>query len=365
MRANALGKIFKIEKQLGRGDLFEVIAAFPQNRTEKYIFQHEDCDGLGALLRLSRKWNSKELHLPAFKMNLKRSALWGGVRGLLGDLQPRKTLWKNLEKQAPYTPQHLARRVFDKSSSTAIFAAASEHKVNLNTLLLWIINHVVCEQLLLAQQHQCHWLLPVNTRRSEERQCDSNRTSSIGLHFDRCASLQDLFANYKKSLNPWHALGNERLTEFLARLSEKNLLALARLRGSKNSWIGSFSNLGRWDFPENLNDAGWPTHISIAPPAGTPCFPIGVGIITWQGHMSISLRLHAALCQENSNQPEAILDAAKQFLEDFVKLPLAMVDSSVLDEKNDDTKIQNQNEKILFSEHNSLCKVLSGASHSH
>ena len=328
MTANALGKIFKVEKQLGRGDQFEIFAAFSKKATEEHIFHHEECDGLGALLRLSRKWQETEMPLPGLKLKLKKETLWPGLTGLFKDLKPHKTLWKELQTGAEYTPQFLARRVVSKSSTATLLATAAQKKMNLNTLLLWCINQVVCEQLLQEQQQLCHWLLPVNTRRSRFLQCDTNHTSSIGLHFEKSLSIQELFENYKKTVNPWQALGNEKLTELLGHLSEKNLLALARLRGSKNSWIGSFSNLGRWDFPEKKHAEDWPIHISIAPPAGTPCFPVGVGVITWQGHLSISLRLHAGLCTSNIDMPDLILNAMMKTLEDVVQAPLSLIDSS-------------------------------------
>ncbi|MBM3383271.1 MAG: hypothetical protein FJY29_12675 [Betaproteobacteria bacterium] len=363
MSRNALGKIFKVEKQLGRGDLFEVISVFPGGREETRIFQHEDCDGLGALHRLSLEWNAHPLELPSFGLSPRMSTLPRGISGIIRDLQPHQTRWKQIDLKANYTPRLLARRVLSKHATVAVVAAASKHNVNLNTLLLWCFNKSVCEELLATEQQHCHWLLPVNMRRAKDSSCSSNQTSSIGLHFDRKTTLSELFRTYKESVNPWQALGNEKLTELLASLSEKQLLALARLRGEKNSWLGSFSNLGRWDFPSLQENPLWPTHISIAPPAGTPCFPIGIGIITWQGHMSLSIRLHAALCGSNLQLQESVLDSAMHLLESYTKTQLQVIATSCCNKSNQD-KIQEHKNSFLLREQNTLCNADNCASHS-
>jgi hypothetical protein len=363
MRGNALGKIFKVEKQLGRGDVFEVISTFPDGQVQIHTFHHEDCDGLGALLKLSREWNPTPLELPAFKMPLSKGSVWGGLSGLWTDLKPHQTRWKSIKMAASYTPEHLARRVLSQNATEAIVACASKQGVNLNALLLWVVNKVVAEVLLHPEQEHCHWLLPVNTRAQGNTQSTANHTSSIGLHFERSTSLVEVFEIYKRALNPWHALGQEKLTEFLAALSEKHLLALARLRGEKNSWIGSFSNLGRWEFPDRRDESCWPSHISIAPPAGTPCFPVGVGIITWQGRMSISLRLHAALCQSSVQMPDMILDGVISTLEKISGLPLNNI-AREIPKKETISQFEINQDTILSQEHNALCNTDNCASHS-
>jgi hypothetical protein len=120
---------------------------------------------------------------------------------------------------------------------------------------------------------------------------------------------------YTSKLNPIHAFANEILTEMLALLGEEKLLKLAQSRGGSNSWTGIFTNLGQWNFPNLPQMHRWPEAVSITPPGGTPVLPIGAGIMTWRGHLSVSIRLHPALSAHEPRLPEALLDGVKNSLE--------------------------------------------------
>ncbi|MEY4064549.1 MAG: hypothetical protein RIR26_757 [Pseudomonadota bacterium] len=311
MKRDSLGLIFKVEKQLGRGDIFEVIADFADGSQQKIQFHHEHYDGLGALLECSKIWTGEPLQLPLFNLKSKDpfAQMASSVRGFWDDLKPRTTAWNSIQPQTTYSPEHLARHVFTPAETQNIIAAARGQNVSLSVFLLWHVNATVSAHLLSPEQRECHWLLPVNMRRRHsETSCSANRTSSVGLHFKRTDSLQSLSQVYQNSLNPWHARANETLAHAAALLGEKALLSLARARGERNAWIGSFTNLGNWNFPALPAGAHWPVSISIAPPAGTPCFPVGVGMVTWQGRLAVSLRLHAALCTQDAALPEKLLN---------------------------------------------------------
>jgi hypothetical protein len=310
MKRDSLGLIFKVEKKLGRGDIFEIIADFPDGSQQVTRFHHENHDGLGALLECSKQWSGAALHLPQFNLKVKNSGaqLPAALHGFWEDLKPRTTIWKSIQPQTAYSPAHLARCVFSKTETQKVVAFAREQKVSVPVFLLWHMNAVVSTYLLNPEQMDCHWLLPVNMRRGHhETGCTINRTSSVGLHFQRTDSMQNLSDIYQNSLNPWHARANETLAHAAALLGEKTLLKLARARGVRNTWIGSFTNLGIWNFPQLPASAHWPESISVAPPAGTPCFPVGVGMVTWQGRLALSLRLHAALCTQEPTLPEKLL----------------------------------------------------------
>ena len=55
MTKDALGAIFRAEKRLGRGDLFELISHFQDGSHTATVYQHEFYDGMGALLKESQK----------------------------------------------------------------------------------------------------------------------------------------------------------------------------------------------------------------------------------------------------------------------------------------------------------------------
>jgi hypothetical protein len=337
MKKDALGAIFRVEKRLGRGDIFELVSHFADGGTHIESFQHEFNDGLGALAQQSEKWQGPSLQLPLFQIKTPTTAaqILAGLRGLKEDMTPSQTRWKNLDAAAPYSPAHLAWRVFSQNSTSILLNTSKQLNISLNTLLLSVVNKVVVQNLLHERQHDCRWLIPVNMRRNEsDRLLRSNCTSSIGLRFDRDASPRAIDEQYRRSLNKWRAIATHALAQASCQLGEERLLKLAQLRGQKNSWIGSFSNLGVWKFEEQNSNPHWPIALSIAPPAGTPCFPVGVGIITWQRRLSMSLRLHSALINGIPHLPEVLLAE--------IQKQLMIIAGQSLDVERSSEKLANQ-----------------------
>ncbi|NBO39341.1 hypothetical protein EBU99_12245 [bacterium] len=312
MKHDSLGLIFKVEKRLGRGDIFEINSYFADGTYEQRKFHHESFDGMGALLEISEQWSGDEFRIPSFNLHspVSFSSIRAGILGLIEDLRPSQTQWKQFQANATYTPEHVGWRIFSQPSSQLLREHARKNKVSLTVFLLWLVNTVAAEHLLAESQQLCRWLLPVNMRKSTlECLSKQNHTSSVGLQFSRSDTLAELERTYRHSLNKWRALATQSIAELSAGLGENNLYRLARLRGERNSWMGSFSNLGVWNFANARHNDHWPIAIAIAPPAGTPCFPIGIGVITWQGHLSLSLRVHAALVGQNHQLPETLLSS--------------------------------------------------------
>jgi hypothetical protein len=322
MNSDSLGKIFRVEKRLGRGDIFEVISHFPDGTHTASEYHHEYYDGMGAILNESEQWSGSRLTLPRFNLKtaVEPSYLLSGLAGLKDDLTPSKTRWKSLSPSEAYTPRHLAWRYFSAHDTQELLFAARSEKISMNTLLLAAASRIIAQELLSPDEDQLRWLIPVNMRRnSGDLLSKRNHTSSVGMRFSKTATMNEIDRIYRQALNGWRALSGDSLARIVASLGEDTLYRLAKHRGGRNFWIGSFSNLGVWNFPEAADAPHWPRAVSIAPPAGTPCFPVGIGIMTWQGRLSFSLRLHAALIQpENTGLQERILDK----IIDFLSVPL-------------------------------------------
>ncbi|MEN9810533.1 MAG: hypothetical protein RLZZ488_2100 [Pseudomonadota bacterium] len=335
MKKDALGVIFRVEKRLGRGDLFEIISHFSSGKSETTVFQHEYTDGFGALLKESEKWSGAQITLPPFKLatRFSPSSIASALKGLKEDFSAAQTRWKSLDVNAPYTPDHLAWRVFSRSATEQLLTTSRRLGISVNTLILTAVNQAVAEHLLHESQRECRWLLPVNMRRKpNELRSMANHTSSVGVTLHRDDSAEQIEANYRRSINKWHALSAETLAQSITKLGEERLYHLAQKRGSTNFRIGSFSNLGIWNFPTAGVDDRWPMAITITPPAGTPCFPVGVGIITWQGHLSLSLRLHAGLINQDPHLSEFLLGEFTRRLTRMVDCPLETLRSSAAPE---------------------------------
>ena len=331
MKRDSLGLFFRIEKKLGRGDLFEIISHFASGEKKLKIYQHEFNDGLGALLLESKEWHISKFKLPSFQLKtpFKISIIYDGLKGFKEDLTPSQTYWKSFDCRAPYTNRHLAWRVFSPESTAALRDFARTRCISINSLMLASTNSVITDQLMSSEQTDCRWLIPVNMRRTQsERECPQNHTSSVGLRFNRGASLTEIDQLYRKAINKWRALAAESLASLAGMLGEKFLFQLAKQRGKRNSWIGSFTNLGVWSFPDAQQNNNLPEAISVAPPAGTPCFPVGVGIVTWQNHLTLSLRLHPSLVSNRFELPEEVVNAICVQLSEMLKTELNLKWSS-------------------------------------
>lgn len=339
MKPDALGLIFKVEKRLGRGDIFEIISHFPNGSRKTSFFHHEFHDGMGALLCESKHWSGATLSPPLFKLNsaLSFKEVIEGLRGLKEDMTPTLTRWKRLDTQAPYSPRHLAWRILSPSATQMLLKSSRARGISLNTLLLWAAQTTI-ENLLLSQdQTECRWLIPVNMRRTPAEQfATHNCTSSIGLRCPRGSSPDDIESAYRRALNRWRALGAHALAHAAANLGEQQLFRLAQRRARVNGWIGSFTNLGAWTFPDVHKEDHWPRALSITPPAGTPCFPVGIGIITWQGHLSISVRLHPGLCVDDEYLHETVISGIHRTLSEMVSSDMGWALSSNVRTKADD-----------------------------
>jgi NRPS condensation-like uncharacterized protein len=301
MSKDALGKIFKVEKMLGRGDNIDFIFHYKNKSDVIKSSHHADYDGLGALY--SGLAEEHQYFLPLPKRSLRIKGFWdmlAGLYGMLSDFTPSIVKWKKIEVNAKYDPRFRSWRVLSQPSTKALVGHLKSRNLSLNVYLLFLLNRVLQEKLIDSDETLFRWLFPVNMRETDADQADtSNHTSSIGLAIYKGDEVAEVQRMYERSVLGSRALATHFLAKVLASLPEKLLLKLAMLRGKKNMWVGTFSNVGRWDVEEFIVSKGLPEAISISPPAGTPCFPVGVGVITWGGQLSICMRLHPSIVFED------------------------------------------------------------------
>lgn len=301
MSKDALGKIFKVEKILGRGDNIDFIFHYKNKPDVIKSSHHADHDGLGALYNGIAEEHQYFLPLPKRSLRIKGFLdMFTGLYGMLSDFSPSIVKWKKIEVNAKYDPRFRAWRVLSQSTTKELVSHLKSRNISLNVYLLFLLNRVLQEKLIDADEMLFRWLFPVNMRETDADRTDtSNHTSSIGLVIHKSDEIADVQRMYERSVLGSRALATHFLAKVLASLPEKLLLKLAILRGKKNMWVGTFSNIGRWDVEEFIVSKGLPEAISISPPAGTPCFPVGVGVITWAGQLSICMRLHPSIVFED------------------------------------------------------------------
>lgn len=75
--------------------------------------------------------------------------------------------------------------------------------------------------------------------------------------------------------------------------------------------FGTFTNLGIWQLP-NIDPKDMNTdeaYICAAP--GSSKYPISVGVITWNGNLSISFKIHPSVCSDREF-PRAFIESFKK-----------------------------------------------------
>jgi len=335
MKRDALGRIFKIEKVLGRSDLFTINFHYGERSDVIKSFHHEQKDGLGALRNTLWELHQYRLVLPLFQVKSGGFLRYmSGLFAMLGDFSPSIIKWKKFEKNWVSHPGARSFRVLNQESTLRLIARLKERQMPFNPWLLFLINQIIADSLADRNESKFRWLFPVNVRSNQEEQTlESNFTSSVGLTIHKGDGIEAFKDHYLNSLIASRVKASHLLAKLVASLPERWLLKLAIARGQKNMWVGTFSNLGRWNFPEIGSESSFPSAISLAPPAGTPCFPIGIGVITWRNQLSFCLRLHPSLVL-NAHLHEDILDQVVASMSHDLEFSLHLSQSSRKDAKS-------------------------------
>ena len=316
-----IGMLYKADKRLGRTDTITLLAFYNQVNPVEHHFSHEFTDGFGALSKLLLAAGVSD-----FKTPTRAQEQWGlhqvanGVKKFVNDLKPSHAQFR----ASVYAPSSAAVAagdvplkneaffVLDKNSSQLFFEKIKRERMNVTSTVLHFCHVVVRDVLISADAGSNNaaekWLLPLNMRDASEVTCMQNRSTGIGIDLSGCESLAHTQTKYASSLN----LIAARLTYWASHIGcvvgEENVYRLAKLRGSRNSWMGTFSNLGRFDFTHLANkpESLIPSALALLPPAGSPCFPIGFGLMTWNGCLSLGMRVHPSLSAEVVNSQDML-----------------------------------------------------------
>ena len=298
-----IGMLYKVDKRLGRTDTITFVSFLNEAKPRKHHFSHEQTDGMGALVKLMHQSRVSSFKAPSRRdARLKLSSMSRGVQKFARDLKPTQTMFKKETQRsasapAPKPQENEAYFILDKHSSQLLFDRLKSEKLNVTATLLHFCHEFIRDHFMISGNAPQKWLLPLNMRTSFEHSCVQNRSTGIGIDLSGSESLEETTQRYFASLNPIAA----KLTYWASKIGcvvgEEVLFRLAKLRGSKNNWIGTFSSLGRFDFSsqDSQERLAIPEALVFWPPAGSPCFPIGFGLVNWNGCLSLGLRVHPSL----------------------------------------------------------------------
>ncbi|RZA07220.1 MAG: hypothetical protein EOP11_08330 [Proteobacteria bacterium] len=194
--------------------------------------------------------------------------------------------WRFANPRAEVRPKDFEWKVFSREETARIHGLAKAERVSVNAWIMARLNKVILPALLEGPA-EGRWLFPVNMRGPVwlgEGQLEGlgNQSSGIPLRVKPDSTAAEIHDQIKRSLEAglhwatWWMLHVGKL------VGVRGMRHFSKSSEAKSFWLGSFTNVGIWDCAEASPDEAW----LVAPP-GSRNYPIGVGIVTWNGRMSI------------------------------------------------------------------------------
>lgn len=205
-----------------------------------------------------------------------------------------KYLWNFYERaRGRLNPSdHLLIR-FDDIATSKLVKLAKAQRVSVTSYLIDHINKVAKELLVKnPTQHTSNWLLPVNFRGHDGRDFDMrNRTTSLCLNLKAQATSKDIDEKIKEQMTagmPWGAWLHSNIVKIIG----LKILTYIYKNIRPSQYLGVFSNLGVW--PNKMvpiDDPAKLPFLYIGAPSTSLC-PVALVAVTWQGQLSLTIRLH-------------------------------------------------------------------------
>ena len=259
---------------------------------------HANYDGLGWFATLIRRQRGDaSIAIPRMKDTTKPSWL-AQARALLRLLARKPepaAMWStwNADWQAPAGGAEAGKAVavyaFDADSTRRLADLAAAKGASINSLLLAALGRASAPQL---ASGRALWMVPVNMRGPVNLARETaNHTSYLQIVTAAEATAQDIHHQIRTKLGnnehwgAWLFANCGRLVRF-AGMKFAFHRELSRTGG--RPWVGAFSNLGAWD-----NCGQW----FVCPPVAKTC-PLGVGIITCEGRLSLTIDAHPSIARD-------------------------------------------------------------------
>lgn len=272
-------------------------------RLEENSFCHSKHDGMGYMLSFFKKENIKLTKNLDAKFHEKVSFFKNFHKIFKGLTQVQKNIipWKTLSLLNAKSISPVREIIFFTPEETkAIHSHLKNKNYSENAYILSVINNLLMPELK-SDNSEGKWLFPINMRGNVHRNnIEQNISSGIYISTNNLTSPGEIKTKIKKGF-----LNNEHWINWwcfhISIFLSKNLMRKISKKSSVNSFFyGSFSNMGHWgesDFEDSKDLADYSYYVS---PPGTPNYPISVGVITWFGKLSISLKIHPSILVEQS-----------------------------------------------------------------
>lgn len=295
MPAHYIHRLFDILEEFGDDpDIAYAPVRGNDDPVHWHYLRHQDVDGMGMFLH-ALKQQGVSIDVPRY----------AGV--VPGQLQRVRYAWRKFRTRTPqpvqwrqWTPTPDGRvaklstqrlgRVLSVEQTQAILANAKRQQVTLNSFLLWALSGAAAQQLTAANTPRA-WGNTINLRGAVRADSvEENQSSIVTVVFEDADSPAQVHRIIRGLFDAGHHWGSWDFLTTICRFGPGLVRKqVQRYYGSNNSQMGTFSNLGVWNW-----DASAAPYLFFTPPC-TRTAPIGAAAATFNGCLTLTLALHPFL----------------------------------------------------------------------
>ncbi len=301
-----MGRWYVIMKERGENDCPTLGRMnLKSGEIDWFDFSHSQMDGIGAFVKyyqnhgiqLSNLPQIKEERLPNFIERLKI------FYRLIFKTKKARVNWKEFHPHAkPNDPLDIHIKIFNPPEVQALKNYCKAQGFSLNAYFMNSLTKALLPTL--SHNEEGTWTLPVNLRPLLVREdyC-SNHSSGILVSMNKGDTPHDTQQKIVSSLKNkihWGIWWIHQIGKFIGMRGMRYVSA----QNSKKSFlIGSFSILGKWDFPQD--------HIWVGCAPGSKNFPVSAFLLEAHSHLSFCLKIHPAILPNaDETQSSALFEGA-------------------------------------------------------
>jgi len=306
-----VGEWFPIIRSFGEfTDIVYLKCSLSGEVEDVYYLDHGQYDGVGAFQALlERHQCAGAAYRP--QTEVRPNLFWqclGFIKYFL-ESGANSVNWKRREHSVSGRKMVPRLSVLSVEQTKKLIEQVRSHNVTLTAFILQCLDECV-RGLLQNEQKKNLWLIPVNMRAGLKRKNPySNHASYISVGLNPRGEVAVVGEKLKFGLKigyHWAAWWGILLGRIVGLNGMHRLMK--KYHDKKHSWTGTLSNLGVWSHPNSTHTWGF------CPPL-SKSHPVAVGLVTWNGQLSIALQVHPSLDQDSTY--------ATQLLETLTRAVLA------------------------------------------
>lgn len=296
-QGNYIFRLFDIMEEFGEDtDIPYAYVTSATAEPEWHYMRHQDVDGMGLFYRALRD-QGVAIDVPQYNGEVPgRWQRFRLARQKFKAKTPAPVQWRHWQ---PGTDTRVVRHghtlqgmLLTEAETAAAIARAKSLGVTLNTYLLWTLNQVTARALTVGNSERA-WGNTVNLRGCvPASDIADNQSSIVTVAFNDDDSPTQLHQNIRDLLARGMHWGSWDFLSTVCRFGP-NLVRkqIRRYYSSNNSQMGTFSNMGVWNWS---TDKGAAPYLYFCPPC-TRTAPVAAAAGTLNGRMSLTLGLHQFL----------------------------------------------------------------------